>query len=200
MVATVRAVICLCLWLSVCQVRDSHIPQEMNRTIQNLLQHYRISTKDRFNGKPVFSREPLTTKMEAKRVFMGGVLEAYEKLLGEMLKPTPSPQVTGNNQLPASAGTASNGEVAAGGDLRKQLSYLLKKVTDLRKHRYNEREKVLQGLRDLKDIQMGDPIIQSKALWELPWLYEEASSLSNIQRERRRRRRQTRRVKTHQRA
>lgn len=206
MVAAVRAVVCLSLWLSVCQVRGSHIPQEMNRTIQNLLQHYSIPTKERFNGKPVFSREPLTTKMEAKRVFMGGVLEAYEKLLGEMLKqlPTPSPQVAGNNQLPASAvtpaaGTASNGEVAAGGDLRKQLSYLLKKVTDLRKHRYNEQEKVLQGLRDLKDIQMDNRVVQSKALWELPWLYEEASSLSNIQRERRRRRRQTRRVKTHQR-
>lgn len=43
MVTTARAVVFLCLWLSVCQVRGSHIPSKMNKTIQNLLQHY-VST------------------------------------------------------------------------------------------------------------------------------------------------------------
>ncbi|XP_042367435.1 interferon gamma-like [Plectropomus leopardus] len=200
MVATTRAVVCLSLWLSVCQVGGSHIPQEMNRTIQNLLQHYKISATDRFNGKPVFSREPLTGKMEAKRVFMGGVLETYVNLLEQMLKqlPTQSPPTAENNQLPESAaGTASDGQVAADGDVRKELNFILRKVKDLRKHRYHEQEKLLKELSNLKEIKMDNRIVQSKALWELPWLYEEASSLYDIQRERRRRRRQIRKVKTH---
>lgn len=41
--ATARVVVCLCLGWAVCQVRGSYIPVEMNRTIQNLLQHY-VST------------------------------------------------------------------------------------------------------------------------------------------------------------
>lgn len=41
--ATARLVVCLCLGWTVCQVRGSYIPVEMNRTIQNLLQHY-VST------------------------------------------------------------------------------------------------------------------------------------------------------------
>uniref|UniRef100_A0A8C3G8C8 Interferon gamma n=1 Tax=Cyclopterus lumpus TaxID=8103 RepID=A0A8C3G8C8_CYCLU len=181
MVTTVRAVVCLSLWLVVCQVRGSYIPPKMNRTIYNLLQHYKIPSRERFNGKPVFSRDPLAGKMEAKRVFMGGVLETYEKLIGQMLKqlPTPTPQTAGSNET--------------------QLSYILKKVQELRKHRYQEQEKLLQELRDLKHIQMDNLVVQSKALWELPWLYEEASSLYEIKmerRKRRRRRRQARRVKT----
>ncbi|XP_076578573.1 interferon gamma-like [Chaetodon auriga] len=206
MVATARAVVFLCLWLAVCQVRGSHIPVKMNRTIQNLLQHYRISPKDRFDGRPVFSREPLTAKMEAKRVFMGGVLETYEKLIGHMMKqlPTQSPQTASSNMDPASAviptaGTAGGAGTGAGVDVRKELGYILKKVQELRKQRYHEQEKLLQGLQSLRHIQMDNFVIQSKALWELPWLYEEASSLpdnTEMQR-RRRRRRQARRVKTH---
>ncbi|XP_070848322.1 interferon gamma-like [Chaetodon trifascialis] len=196
MVVTARAVVFLCLWLAVCQVRGSHIPVKMNRTIQNLLQHYRISNKDRFDGRPVFSREPLTTKMEAKRVFMGAVLETYEKLIGQMMKqlPTQSPQTARSDMDPASAVTPT-----AGVDVRKELSYILKRVQELRKHRYHEQEKLLQGLQSLRDIKMDNFVIQSKALWELPWLYEEASSLpDNTEMQRRqRRRRQARRVKSH---
>lgn len=45
--------------------------------------------------------------------------------------------------------------------------------------------------------QMDNFVVQSKALWELPWLYEEASSISNdAKMQRRRRRRQTRKLKT----
>lgn len=40
MVATARTVVCLFLLLCVCQIRGSHIPVKMNRTIQNLLHHY----------------------------------------------------------------------------------------------------------------------------------------------------------------
>ncbi|KAM6961892.1 interferon gamma-like [Tautogolabrus adspersus] len=195
MVATARAVVCLSFCLAVCQVRGSHIPVEMNRTIQNLLQHYRIPREERYNRKPVFSREPLTGKMEAQKVFMGGVLETYEKLLGHMLKqlPTPSPLTTElpNAILIHDAGTGTNK------DVRVKLSYILKKVQDLRRHRYQEQEKLLQNLQALKHIEMENLVVQSKALWELPWLYEEASSLSDNIIKQRRRRRQARRAKNH---
>ncbi|XP_041637030.1 interferon gamma-like [Cheilinus undulatus] len=194
MVLTVRAVACLCLCLTVCQVRGSHIPAEMNRTIQNLLQHYRIPREERYNRKPVFSREPLTGKTESQRVFMGGVLETYEKILGLMLNqlPTPSP-VT--NQLP-NAGAANDAETGGNEDLRPKLNFILKKVHDLRKNEYQEQERLLQNLDALKNIKMENNVVQSKALWELPWLYEEASSLSKAHRQERRRR-QAWRAKSH---
>ncbi|XP_044042598.1 interferon gamma-like [Siniperca chuatsi] len=208
MVAMARAVVCLSLWLCVCQISGFHMPEKINRTIQNLLQHYKIPPKERFNGRPVFSREPLAGKTEAKMVFMGGVLETYEKLIGHMLKqqPTSSPQTAGNDQRPASAvtpaaSTASDAEAGAGGKVRMELSYILKKIQDLRKHNYHEQEKLLKGLQALNHIQMDNFVVQSKALWELPWLYEEASSLTeNIRMQRRRRRRQARRVKNRPRA
>ncbi|XP_041819812.1 interferon gamma-like [Chelmon rostratus] len=209
MAVTARAVVFLSLWLAVCQVRGSHVPLKMNRTIQNLLQHYRIAPKDRFNGKPVFSREPLAGKMEAKKVFMGGVLDKYEKLIDQMLKqlPTQSPQTARSNEDPASAviptaGTAGGAKTGAGGNVRRGLEDILDMVQKLRKRYYQEQEKLLQGLQSLNDIQIDNFVIQSKALWELPWLYEEASLLSeNTEMQRRqRRRRQARRVKTHLRA
>ncbi|XP_030576445.1 interferon gamma-like [Archocentrus centrarchus] len=206
MATTVRAAVCLCLWLFACQVRGSHIPQEMNRTIQSLLQHYKISNKERFDGKPVFPNEQLSGKMETKLVFMGGVLDSYEKLFGHMLKqlPTPSPQIAGSNAQPGSAVTAassdpSNAGSAAGRDVRSQLKYILRKVQELKRHRYQEQEKLLQGLQTLRHIKMDDHIVQSKALWQLPQLYEEASSLPEIKMQRRRRRRRQTKAKGHQR-
>ncbi|XP_078099144.1 interferon gamma-like [Sander vitreus] len=201
MVATARAVVCLSLWLSVCQIQCSYIPPRMNKTIQDLLQHYSIPARERYNGKPVFSKEPLTGKMEGKRVFMGGVLETYEKLIGQMLKqqPTPTPQTAGSNGRLASAaaGTGSDDSVRTG------LNYILKMVQDLKKHHYHEQEKLLQELNALEHIKLDNRVVQSKALWELLWLYEEASSLNDankLRRRRRRRRRQARRVKTRPRA
>ncbi|KAM9334901.1 interferon gamma [Symphorus nematophorus] len=209
MVATVRAVVCLCLWLAVCQVRGSHIPVRMNRTIQNLLQHYRIEDKERFNGKPVFSRELLSGKMEAKMLFMGGVLETYEKLIGHMLRglPTPSPPAAKSSDRPASAitpgaGTAGEAEVGAAGNVRENLIYILDKIKELKTKRYHEQARLLQGLAALKHIQMDNLVTQSKALWELTWLYEEASSLSDNSemKKKRRRRRHARRFKSHPKA
>nr|AIK66530.1 interferon gamma [Dicentrarchus labrax] len=194
MVAMARAVVCLFLWLSVCQVRSSHINVEMNRTIQNLLQHYKIRNVERFDGKPVFSRNALAGKMEMKKLFMGAVLETYEKLIDKMLKqlPTSSPQTTGSNDGPASSVTAAD----ASGDVRTGLKYILNKIKMLRQHRYREQGVLLQELQTLQHIQMDKHVVQSKALWELPWLYEEASSLSDEMQRRRRRRRQTRRLKS----
>ncbi|XP_037616259.1 interferon gamma-like [Sebastes umbrosus] len=215
MVAAARAVVCLSVWLSVCQVSGSHIPVKMNKTIHNLLQHYNIPRKERFNRKPIFSREPLAGKMEGKKMFMGAVLETYEKLISHMLNqlPTPTPQTTGSNKLSATAigtpaagtpaaGIASGGEVGADGDVRKELSYILNMVKELKEKRFLEQEKILHELKALKHIQMDDLVVQSKALWELPWLYEEASSLNNTMKSerRRRRRRQARKAKTHPKA
>lgn len=92
---------------------------------------------------------------------MGGVLETYEKLLSQMLKqlPTPSPLTTGSKDRPASDVTAAPGTAnvagpEAGGDVRKGLSDILDMVQKLRKHNYQDMEKVLQGLHSLKHIQV----------------------------------------------
>uniref|UniRef100_A0A3Q3BMR8 Uncharacterized LOC102303515 n=1 Tax=Haplochromis burtoni TaxID=8153 RepID=A0A3Q3BMR8_HAPBU len=198
MATTVRAAVCLCLWLFACQVRGSHIPAEMNRTIQSLLQHY-VSIH--------YFLFPPVCHSDTKLIFMGGVLESYEKLLGHMLKqlPTPSPQIAVSNAQPGSAITPAssspnNAGLVAGRDVRSELNYILKKVQELKKRRYHEQEKLLQGLQTLRDIKMNDRIIQSKALWQLPQLYEEASSLPEIKIQRRRRRRRQTKAKDRTRA
>ncbi len=92
---------------------------------------------------------------------MGAVLETYEKLIGQMLKqlPTTSPQTAeikgpADSAITPAAGTASDAEIGASGDLGKQLSYVLKKVEDLKNKRYQEQEKLLQGLQALRHIQV----------------------------------------------
>ncbi|XP_029969372.1 interferon gamma-like [Salarias fasciatus] len=186
MVTVARAALCLCVWLFASEVGGSYIPPKMNRTIQNLLQHYKISAKERFNGKPVFSKELLSKSEPVNMVFMGGVLEAYERLLGQMLKqlPTPGPAL---QATPSGVTTSS----AGGDDVRKDLSYILEKVQQLKKARYKQLEELLPGLHSLQHIQMDNNVIQSKALFEFPWLYDEASRLSDTERQKRRRRRHT---------
>lgn len=105
---------------------------------------------------------------QTKLIFMGGVLESYEKLLGHMLKqlPTPSPQITGSNAQPGSAITAAssstnNSGSLPGTDVRSELNYILKKVQELKKHRYHEQEKLLQGLETLRDIKVESTLIAS---------------------------------------
>ncbi|MED6292549.1 hypothetical protein CHARACLAT_001422 [Characodon lateralis] len=188
--AVMRTVVYLCMWLSVHRVSGTYVPQEMNRTLQNLRQHYKISNQDLFDGQHVFPREPLKGKMESKMLFMGGVLEAYEKLFGHMLRqlPTPSPQLAISKDK---AGTSTAGP-SASGDVRSNLMKVLQKIKELKRHRYQEQVKLLQGLQNLKHIEMDNLKIQSKALWELPWIYEEASSLADNVMRRKRRRRQTR--------
>lgn len=92
---------------------------------------------------------------------MGGVLETYEKLLSKMLEelPTPSPQTTGSKDHPASdvipaPGTANGARSEAGGDVRKGLSDILEMVQKLRKHNYQDLEKLMQGLHSLKHVQV----------------------------------------------
>ncbi|XP_036977752.1 interferon gamma-like [Acanthopagrus latus] len=187
MVSAVRAAICLILMVVLCQVRGAYIPPKMNQTIQSLLRHYRIDDEQRFDGNKVFPKEPPAGKMETKLLFMGGILDTYEKLLGHMLKqqPTASPQT-------ASISTDSYDRAGPSGDVRDDLKFILEKVRELKKKKFHEQEMILRGLQDLKHVQMDNLVVQSKALWELPWLYEEASSLSDNSKMRRRRRRQAR--------
>uniref|UniRef100_A0A3Q2EHZ7 Interferon gamma n=1 Tax=Cyprinodon variegatus TaxID=28743 RepID=A0A3Q2EHZ7_CYPVA len=173
-------VVCIFMWLSVCQVSGAFIPNELNRTLQNLMQHYKISNQDFFNQKPVFPREPLKGNAELKMVYMYGVLEEYEKLLGHMLKqlPTPSPQL-------ATSGTRT-ASLSSSDEIRSNLMKVLSKMQELKRNNYKEQA-------------VGNFKVQSKALSELTWIYEEASSLADDKRRRRRRRRQTR-IRLHQQA
>lgn len=91
-------------------------------------------------------------------LYMGGMLEMYEQLIGKMLKqlPTPSPKTAvsaGRGAAAASdAAAASGAAMGAGGDVRKQLSYILKKVHDLRTRHYHEQDQFLQRLKALRQI------------------------------------------------
>ncbi|KAJ0012678.1 hypothetical protein NQD34_017012 [Periophthalmus magnuspinnatus] len=181
-----RVVLCVCVLLFMAQVRSSHIPREMNRTLQDLRHHYKIPKKERYNGEPVFPRETFKVK-EVRKVFLGGILETYDTLLKKMLEklPTPGP----NMDSPANA----NSNTGSSDTVRNGLSYILDKVNTLKDKHYQEQEKLLTKLQSLRNITTDDLVVQSKALAELPWLYEEASSLVNNDK-RRRRRRQTERA------
>ncbi|KAM6895758.1 interferon gamma 1-like [Xenentodon cancila] len=191
MAAMVKTVVCLSLWITVCQVRGSYIPPEMNKTIQNLRQYYKISNSDLYNGKPIFSRDSLNGKAENKMIILGGVLGAYEKMINHMLKqlPTPSPQTAKET---STSGTSGDAGSVPSENIREKLSYILQRIKDLKIHHYEEQERLLNGLQALRQIQVDNFKVQSKALWELPWLFEEASSLANTIKMKRRRRRQAR--------
>lgn len=92
---------------------------------------------------------------------MGGVLETYEKLIGHMLNelPTPSPETAGSQggpaaAIPAAPGTASDDGSQAGRTVREDLNYILKKVQELRRHHYQEQDKLLKELQTLGHIQV----------------------------------------------
>uniref|UniRef100_A0AAV2ISY6 Interferon gamma n=1 Tax=Knipowitschia caucasica TaxID=637954 RepID=A0AAV2ISY6_KNICA len=147
--ASARLVLCMCVLLFVTQVRSSYIPSKMNRTINTiLLQHY------------------------VKKVFVGGILETYNRLLNKVLEqlPTPGPKVDSSDTI------------------RNDLKYILKMVQDLRDNHFKEQAKLVDELQSLHNIPTDNKVIQSKALGELPWLYEEASSMANHGRKTRRRR------------
>lgn len=95
---------------------------------------------------------------QSKMLFLGGVLETYEKLIEHMLNqlPTPTPLITQNKEKPSSSITAisrTSGDETAG-DIRSKLAYILGKVQELKKHRYQEQMKVLHGLQNLRHIKV----------------------------------------------
>ncbi|CAL8242625.1 unnamed protein product [Merluccius merluccius] len=118
-------------------------------------------------GTPIFSRESLS-KMEdgAKRVVLGGVLEVYDKLFDQMLRALPT----------------SPSQEAAG------LQYIQKEVHRLKTHQYQKHQLIKATLDDLSHIQADNSVVQRRALAELPWLYDTASSLAERKRKSRRRR------------
>lgn len=87
---------------------------------------------------------------QAKMVYMGGVLETYEKLIAQMLKQLPNP--TFQTAATPAAGTASDAE--AGGDVRTGLSYILKNIQLLKTSYYKEHEGLLQRLHALNHIKV----------------------------------------------
>lgn len=185
-----RLVTWMCVWLLLGQLRDaSHVPANMNQTIKSLLHHYKVAEDDISDGQPVFNRSHLSFKKEeVKKAFMGGILETYHKLFKKMLEqqPTASPATS------AGANAKADGSSVRGG-----LKYLLKMVDLLKKNHYQEQEELIHRLDSLHHIQTDAVVVQNKALWELPRLYEEASALAN---DKRRRRRQTQRSKKRPRA
>lgn len=88
--------------------------------------------------------------LQTKLLFMGGILDTYEKLLGHMLKqlPTASPQTDSVDS------TAGDGGAGPSGDVRKDLRYILTKVQELKKKSFHEQEMILRGLQDLKHVQV----------------------------------------------
>lgn len=82
-------------------------------------------------------------------LFMGGVLEMYDKLIEHMLGqlPTPSPET-------AVSGGTKGADSDHAAPVRKHLSYLLKKVKELRRHHYQEQNEVLHDLHKLEKIQV----------------------------------------------
>ncbi|CAL8324444.1 unnamed protein product [Lota lota] len=156
--------LCLSVCLSVC-LAASHVPVKMKEAIKTL-QHDQ-NRDEVFSGSLVFPRESLNQmEVGAKRVVLGEILEVYDKLIGQML-----------SQLPAK----SQSEVL-------ELQYLLEEVRRLKKHRYQKHQLVRSTLDQLAHIQTNNSVVQRKALWELPWLYDAASSLAGRKRRSLRRR------------
>uniref|UniRef100_H3CLX1 Interferon gamma n=1 Tax=Tetraodon nigroviridis TaxID=99883 RepID=H3CLX1_TETNG len=185
MVARVTTVMGWCLCMALCQVKGSYIPADMNRTIQNLLDHYKIPDRERFNGHPIFPRGPSSGDLQAEMIYMSAVLQTYDQLLNQMLQ-----------QLPTATPTSASTSTSTSTSLRAQLSYLLKKITALRTQYYRKHEELLKKLQPLGNVQLTSTVVQSKALWELIKVYQEASSLPDRLELLRRRRRQAQ-VKGH---
>ncbi|KAK5877065.1 hypothetical protein CesoFtcFv8_026350 [Champsocephalus esox] len=191
MALSAKSVVCLCFLFSFCHVRGAHITLEMNKSILNLRKHYNISKAVEYNGQLDF-KEWIPEKLLEKRVFMRGVLETYEALINKMLKelPTPPPHTTGSE--------GGVGEGGAGDDVRTDLNCILRMILKLKTIHYNEQDNLLSSLKKLMGIKMDSVTVQMKALRQLPWLYDEASDLTN-EIQNRRRRRHAQRVKIHQR-
>lgn len=78
---------------------------------------------------------------QVNMVYMSSVLEKYDNLIDSMLKaqPTPSPDAESRQ---------------ASGDVRMQLSSLLKKVQDLRREYYQEEDRFREKLTVVGNIQV----------------------------------------------
>lgn len=78
---------------------------------------------------------------QAEMIYMSAVLQTYDQLLNQMLK-----------QLPTT--TPPSAESTDSSKLRTQLSYILKKITDLRTQHYKEQEELLKKIQPLRHVQV----------------------------------------------
>ncbi|KAM8883208.1 interferon gamma [Synchiropus picturatus] len=186
-----KRMLCFCLCLTICQVRS--VPVKMNKTIQSLLQFYghdKLPLRVRFSGETVFPREFAPGRIEVNRLLLGGIMETYEELITQMIKqlPTTGPKTEDHSTPPPSSVPVPQAQVAKSDidNIRGQLHYILTKIQDLRKNVFAEQDKILHKVYTIKPIQMDDKVTQSKALWELQYLYEEARALNDVRRRRRR--------------
>lgn len=106
---------------------------------------------------------------------MGGVLETYERLIGHMLAqlPTPSPPSGGEKPSSVTAGPGTPREE----DVRSKLSFILGKVQELKKHRYEEQMKVLHGLQNLRHIKVRTTLSGLRGTRPLQGASQEVSGL-----------------------
>lgn len=94
-------------------------------------------------------------------LFLGGVLDTYEKLIGQMLEqlPTPSPQTEtahsrGQAASPASGAGPSSAATDPHADVRTKLTYILERVKKLKTSGFQEQERLLQRLQGLQEIKV----------------------------------------------
>ncbi|CAL8386618.1 unnamed protein product [Boreogadus saida] len=170
--------VCMSVCLSVC-LPVPNVPGEMLETIKTLTLHHQQKGQGSFSGS-VFCRATLNKLDDGdKRVVLGKVLEVYDKLFDQMLsQPTNGSQSEENKK-----------EVG--------IRYLKEKVTLLRRTQYKKHLLLTSTLEQLGNIQINNSVVQSKALWELPWLFDEASSLAERKRRSLRRRRAPGRGRSH---
>lgn len=81
-------------------------------------------------------------------IYMSAVLLTYDKLLNQMLEQLPTPSPTTNQK------TGDQGATNDTGNLRTQLRYILKKVTDLRIQHYRKQEQLLKTIQPLGQVQV----------------------------------------------
>ncbi|XP_030210605.1 interferon gamma [Gadus morhua] len=161
--------VCMSVCLSVC-LPVATVPGKMLETIKTLsLQH---PQKGQSSGS-FFPRETLNKMDDGdKRVVLGKVLEVYDKLFDQML-----------SQPPTDSQSEEKKKEEAG------IRYLQERVTLLRRTQYKKHLLLTSTLEQLGNIQINNSVVQSKALWDLPWLFDEASSLAERKRRSLRRRR-----------
>lgn len=85
---------------------------------------------------------------QAEMIYMSAILQTYDKILNQMLDQLPTPG-------PSTAQTSGDQGAAAGtAELRSQLNYILKKITNLRTQHYNKPEQLLKKLQPLREVQV----------------------------------------------
>lgn len=76
-------------------------------------------------------------------------METYEQLIDQMLQQLPEQVAPTSTETKASADASAS---ASADNVRTDLNFILTKIQRLRRDRYQEQTKLLQGLQNLKKI------------------------------------------------